>query len=52
MNRSELAEYSNMTKESVSRILKELKDEGIFDLDHNNARILDLDRLEQIARNG
>ena len=52
LSRSELAEYSNMTKESVSRILKELKDEGIFDLTHDNARILDLERLEHIARNG
>ncbi len=52
LSRTELAEYSNMTKESVSRILKEFKDEGIFDLTHDKARILDLERLEQIARNG
>ncbi|MCK5822265.1 MAG: Crp/Fnr family transcriptional regulator [Bacteroidales bacterium] len=52
LNRSELAEYSNMTKESVSRILKELKDEGIFDLTSDHATILNLDRLEQIAKNG
>ena len=52
LSRSELAEYSNMTKESVSRILKELKDEEILDLDYNKAKILDLERLEQIARNG
>jgi len=51
-SRTELAEYSNMTKESVSRILKELKDGEIFDLTGDKARILDLDRLEQIARNG
>ncbi len=52
MNRSELAEYSNMTKESVSRILKESKNEKIFDLTHDKAKIINLDRLEQIARNG
>jgi len=52
LSRSDLAEYSNMTKESVSRILKEYKEERIFDLNHNEAEILDLERLEQIARNG
>lgn len=52
LSRSELAEYSNMTKESVSRILKEFKDEGIFDLTNDQAKILNLERLEQIARNG
>lgn len=52
LSRTELAEYSNMTKESVSRILKEFKDEGIFDLTNEQAKILNLDRLEQIARNG
>ena len=52
MSRTELAEYSNMTKESVSRILKELKDEGILDINHDRAKILNLERLEQIARNG
>jgi len=52
LSRSELAEYSNMTKESVSRILKEFKDEGIFDLTNEQAKILNLDRLEQIAKNG
>ena len=52
LSRTDLAEYSSMTKESVSRILKEFKDEGIFDLTHEKARILNLERLEQIARNG
>ena len=52
MSRTDLAEYSNMTKESVSRILKELKDEGILDINHDRAKILNLERLEQIARNG
>jgi len=52
LSRTDLAEYSNMTKESVSRILKELKDENILDLTGDHAKILNLDRLEQIARNG
>ncbi len=52
LSRADLAEYSSMTKESVSRILKEFKDEGIFELTRNHAKILDLNRLEQIARNG
>lgn len=52
MSRTELADYSNMTKESVSRILKEFKEEGIFELSNKDAKILDLDRLEQIAKNG
>lgn len=52
LSRTELAEYSNMTKESVSRILKEFKEERIFDLSQDHARILDLARLEHIARNG
>ncbi len=52
LSRTELAEYSNMTKESASRILKEFKNEGIFDLRDKQATILDLDRLEQIAKNG
>lgn len=52
LSRNDLAEYTNMTKESLSRILKEFKEEAIFDLSGNDARILNIDRLEQIARNG
>jgi CRP-like cAMP-binding protein len=52
LSRTDLSEYTNMTKESLSRILKEFKEEGIFDLSGNEARILNMDRLEQIARNG
>lgn len=52
LSRNDLAEYTNMTKESLSRILKEFKEEQIFDLSGSDARILNIDRLEQIARNG
>ena len=52
LSRTDLSEYTNMTKESLSRILKEFKEEGIFDLSGSEAKILNIDRLEQIARNG
>lgn len=52
LSRTDLSEYTNMTKESLSRILKEFKEEGIFDLSGSDAKILNIERLEQIARNG
>ena len=52
LRRSDLAEYSNMTKESVSRILKEFKEQKLFQIENDTARILDMNRLVQIARNG
>lgn len=52
LSRSDLAEYSHMTKESVSRILKEFKEEKIFTITNERAKIIDMVRLQQIARNG
>lgn len=52
LTRQELAEFTGMTKESVSRILKEFKEEGILDVDDHTVHILNMDRLENIARKG
>jgi len=52
LTRQELADFTGMTKESVSRILKEFKEEEILDVEDQHVQILDLDRLENIARKG
>lgn len=52
LTRQEFADFSGMTKESVSRILKEFKEEQIIDVDDQTFHILELERLESIARTG
>ncbi|HBB93697.1 MAG TPA: hypothetical protein DC042_18695 [Bacteroidales bacterium] len=52
LTRQELGEFTGMTKESVSRILKEFKEELLIDIDDRKIEILDFDKLRDISRKG
>jgi CRP-like cAMP-binding protein len=52
LTRQELGEFTGMTKESVSRILKEFKEEQLIDIDDRKIEILDFDKLRDISRKG
>jgi len=41
-----------MTKESVSRILKEFKEESLIEVDDRKIEILDFEKLKDISRRG
>jgi CRP-like cAMP-binding protein len=48
----ELGEMTNMAKESVVRILKELKESGVIYSDASKIKILDKDKLIFISNRG
>lgn len=52
MTRQELGEFTNMSKESVVRILNKFDSEKILKVDHTKIEILDKKRLEQISFSG
>jgi CRP/FNR family transcriptional regulator, polysaccharide utilization system transcription regulator len=52
LTRQELAEITGMTKESVSRILKEFKEEGLIEIEERQIEILDFDKMSSISRKG
>ncbi len=52
LSRKEFAEYTNMSTMSVVRILKSFKEDGLIEDDHGMIRILNVDKLEQLSRNG
>ena len=52
LTRQELAEYTGMTKESVSRILKEFKEEGLIEIEDRQLEILDFEKMNSISRKG
>lgn len=52
LSRLELGEMSNMTKESVTRILKEFEAEGIIKLDNKSVEIIKLESLKEISLRG
>lgn len=52
LTRSELAEMSNMTKESFVRILQQFKESNIIKTQGNNIDILDINSLRDISKNG
>lgn len=52
LSRLELGEMSNMTKESVTRILKDFENEGIIALDNKSIQILKLETLKDISLRG
>lgn len=47
VNRSQLAEYLNVSRPSMSRELARMKDEGIIDYHLSTVKILDLERLKR-----
>ncbi len=52
ITRLELGEMSNMTKESVTRILKEFESEAILKLEGKSVNILKLETLQEISLRG
>lgn len=52
ISRQELGEFTNMTKESVVRILNDFHKEGIIKIESSYIEILDKKRLEQISISG
>jgi CRP-like cAMP-binding protein len=52
LSRQELGEMTNMAKESVVRILKELEDSGVVASDLSYIKILDKEKLQQISEKG
>jgi len=52
LSRQELGEMTNMAKECVVRILKELEDSGIIYSDSSKIRILDREKLIRISQKG
>jgi CRP/FNR family transcriptional regulator len=48
--RTEMAEMAAMSLESMSRVLKEFKEEGIIEIDSHTITILNLEELELISR--
>ena len=52
ITRKELAELSGMSTESVIRMLKRFKDDGIIAIDEKKISIIDYDKLYQISQFG
>lgn len=52
LSRQELADMSNMTKESFVRILQQFKSSNLIDIQGNSISILDENSLLTISRNG
>jgi CRP/FNR family transcriptional regulator len=52
LSRQELGEMTNMAKECVVRILKELEDSGVIYSDSSKIKILDKEKLIQISIKG
>ncbi len=52
LSRQELGEMTNMAKECVVRILKELEESGVIYSDSSKVKILDKERLIQISDKG
>lgn len=49
MPKTEIAQMLGTSRETVSRMMSELKDEGVIELDRNMVRVNGLDRLRQIT---
>lgn len=52
LNRQDLADMSNMTKESLVRILQQFKSSGLIRIEGNSIEILKESGLQEISRNG
>ncbi len=52
LNRQELGDFTNMAKESVIRILKDLEDDGVIESSCSRIKILDKQKLIMISENG
>jgi len=52
LGRNDMAEITLMSKESLSRVLKNLKDEGVLNVRGNHFEVLNIEALRQISRVG
>jgi CRP/FNR family transcriptional regulator, polysaccharide utilization system transcription regulator len=52
LTRSDLSDLTSMSTESVIRIMKDLKDDKIIDINNKSITLLDLPRLESISEKG
>ncbi len=52
LSRKELAELSGMSSETVIRMLKEFKEEGLIRMDGKAIQVMDYERLKQISDTG
>jgi CRP/FNR family transcriptional regulator len=52
LSRQELGEMTNMVKESVVRILKELEVSGVISTSSSVIKILDKEKLKEISEKG
>ena len=48
---SDMGDLTGMSTESVIRMMKEFKDDGLIDMSCKKIELLDIDRLERIKRN-
>lgn len=51
MNRSELADFLNVTRPSLSREMCNMRDEGLIDFHRSSIKILDLEGLKETKKN-
>jgi CRP-like cAMP-binding protein len=49
ISRSDLADLTGLSSESVIRILKEFKDEGLINIEGKRFEVIDFDKLEKIS---
>ena len=52
LSRSDLSDLTSMSTESVIRIMKDFKDDGIIDINNKSITLLDVARLERISEKG
>ncbi len=52
LSRSDLSDLTSMSTESVIRIMKDFKDDGIIDINSKSVTLLDMPRLESISAKG
>jgi CRP/FNR family transcriptional regulator len=52
LTRSDLSDLTSMSTESVIRILKDFKDDGIIEMNNKSITLLDLPRLDSISAKG
>jgi len=52
LSRKDLADLSGMSSETVIRILKSFKEEGLIEMQGKNIKVIDFDRLKHISETG
>jgi CRP/FNR family transcriptional regulator len=52
LSRQDLADLSGMTKETTIRILKDFSEEGLIECNNNHFKLINIDKLKNISKNG